>query len=64
MAALTPKSYAGMRYDHLGISGLQWPCPDSAHPGQKRNWRFSRPPRALRLPFGLILFVGNGLTMI
>jgi formate dehydrogenase alpha subunit len=33
MAALTPKSYAGMRYDRLGISGLQWPCPDSAHPG-------------------------------
>jgi formate dehydrogenase alpha subunit len=33
MAALTPKSYAGMRYDRLGISGLQWPCPDSTHPG-------------------------------
>jgi formate dehydrogenase alpha subunit len=33
MAALTPKSYAGMRYDRLGINGLQWPCPDSEHPG-------------------------------
>ena len=33
MASLTPKSYAGMSYDRLGIDGLQWPCPDSDHPG-------------------------------
>jgi len=33
MTALTPKSYAGMRYDRLGVNGLQWPCPDSEHPG-------------------------------
>jgi predicted molibdopterin-dependent oxidoreductase YjgC len=33
MAALTPKSYAGMSYARLGIDGLQWPCPDSEHPG-------------------------------
>lgn len=33
MAALTPHSYAGMRYDRLGLDGLQWPCPDSDHPG-------------------------------
>jgi predicted molibdopterin-dependent oxidoreductase YjgC len=33
MAALTPKSYAGMTYDRLGINGLQWPCPDTSHPG-------------------------------
>ena len=33
MTALTPNSYAGMRYDRLGINGLQWPCPDSRHPG-------------------------------
>jgi len=33
MAALTPKSYAGMTYDRLGIDGLQWPCPDTSHPG-------------------------------
>jgi predicted molibdopterin-dependent oxidoreductase YjgC len=33
MAGLTPKSYAGMTYDRLGIDGLQWPCPDASHPG-------------------------------
>ena len=33
MTALTPKSYAGMTYDRLGLDGLQWPCPDSKHPG-------------------------------
>ncbi len=33
MTALTPKSYAGMSYDRLGLEGLQWPCPDRSHPG-------------------------------
>jgi predicted molibdopterin-dependent oxidoreductase YjgC len=33
MTALTPKSYAGMNYDRLGIDGLQWPCPTIDHPG-------------------------------
>ncbi len=33
MRALTPKSYAGMTYERLGINGLQWPCPDTEHPG-------------------------------
>jgi formate dehydrogenase alpha subunit len=33
MTALTPKSYAGMTYDRLGLNGLQWPCPDQGHPG-------------------------------
>jgi predicted molibdopterin-dependent oxidoreductase YjgC len=33
MAALTPKSYAGMSYERLGLDGLQWPCPDADHPG-------------------------------
>ena len=33
MASLTPKSYAGMTYDRLGLNGLQWPCPDREHPG-------------------------------
>jgi predicted molibdopterin-dependent oxidoreductase YjgC len=33
IAALTPKSYAGMTYDRLGIEGLQWPCPDKSHHG-------------------------------
>lgn len=33
MAALTPKSYAGMTYGRLGLDGLQWPCPDLEHPG-------------------------------
>jgi predicted molibdopterin-dependent oxidoreductase YjgC len=33
MASLTPKSYAGMTYARMGLDGLQWPCPDPAHPG-------------------------------
>jgi formate dehydrogenase alpha subunit len=33
MASLTPKSYAGMTYERLGLDGLQWPCPDPEHPG-------------------------------
>ncbi len=33
MTSLTPKSYAGMTYERLGINGLQWPCPDINHPG-------------------------------
>ena len=33
MASLTPKSYAGMTYERLGLDGLQWPCPDMEHPG-------------------------------
>jgi len=33
MASLTPKSYAGMTYEHLGLDGLQWPCPEPDHPG-------------------------------
>jgi formate dehydrogenase alpha subunit len=33
MASLTPKSYAGMAYERLGLDGLQWPCPDFDHPG-------------------------------
>ncbi|PHJ37446.1 formate dehydrogenase subunit alpha [Desulforamulus profundi] len=32
MAALTP-SYAGIRYDRLEKEGIQWPCPQSDHPG-------------------------------
>ena len=33
MVSLTPKSYAGMTYERLGLDGLQWPCPDGKHPG-------------------------------
>jgi len=32
IATLSP-SYGGVHYDRLGINGLQWPCPDNAHPG-------------------------------
>ncbi len=32
IAALTP-SYGGIRYERLDTLGLQWPCPDGAHPG-------------------------------
>lgn len=33
IALLAPKLYGGMRYDRLGIDGLQWPCPTLDHPG-------------------------------
>jgi len=33
IVSVTPKSYAGMTYDRLGLDGLQWPCPDTDHPG-------------------------------
>jgi len=29
----TTPSYAGITYDRIGDAGLQWPCPDVAHPG-------------------------------
>ncbi|MBU8913781.1 MAG: formate dehydrogenase subunit alpha [Spirochaetales bacterium] len=32
IASLTP-SYGGITYDRLTGVGLQWPCPDSSHPG-------------------------------
>jgi len=32
MSKLTP-SYGGMTYERLGLSGLQWPCPNTEHPG-------------------------------
>ncbi len=32
IASLTP-SYAGMSYERLEECGIQWPCPDKAHPG-------------------------------
>lgn len=34
MASLTP-SYSGMSFDRNDKLGLQWPCPDSKHPGTK-----------------------------
>jgi formate dehydrogenase alpha subunit len=34
ISSLVP-SYAGMRYDRLGGSGLQWPCFDNDHPGTR-----------------------------
>ncbi|MBT7713338.1 MAG: hypothetical protein HN745_16560 [Deltaproteobacteria bacterium] len=33
MVALTPKSYAVMTYERMGLDGLQWPCQDRDHPG-------------------------------
>jgi formate dehydrogenase major subunit/formate dehydrogenase alpha subunit len=32
IAQLTP-SYAGINYERLEGGGIQWPCPDAAHPG-------------------------------
>jgi formate dehydrogenase major subunit len=43
IARLTP-SYGGISYDRLQGDGLQWPCPNSEHPGTKflHQGRFSR----------------------
>jgi len=32
MRKVTP-SYGGITYDRIKQTGLQWPCPDAAHPG-------------------------------
>jgi len=32
IAALTP-SYAGINYERLGVTGINWPCPTEDHPG-------------------------------
>ncbi len=32
ITTVTP-SYAGMTYERLGLDGLQWPCPNTEHPG-------------------------------
>jgi formate dehydrogenase major subunit len=41
--SLTP-SYAGITYDRIEKIGIQWPCPNSTHPGTKflHKDRFSR----------------------
>ncbi|MCK4376308.1 MAG: molybdopterin-dependent oxidoreductase, partial [Candidatus Brocadiae bacterium] len=43
IASLTP-SYGGITYDRLEGGGLQWPCPDSEHPGTPylHKGRFAR----------------------
>jgi formate dehydrogenase alpha subunit len=44
IASLAPKLYGGIRYDRLGIDGIQWPCPAPDHPGTPflHKDRFSR----------------------
>ncbi|MFP4348192.1 MAG: formate dehydrogenase subunit alpha [Desulfococcaceae bacterium] len=32
IAAVTP-SYGGITYDRIAYEGIQWPCPDTEHPG-------------------------------
>ena len=34
IASLTP-SYGGITYDRIEDVGLQWPCPDTSHPGTR-----------------------------
>lgn len=43
ISSLTP-SYAGINYERLITSGIQWPCPDTGHPGTPflHNERFTR----------------------
>ena len=45
MAALTP-SYAGITYERIEKTGLQWPCPTRDHPGTAflHEGRFTRGP--------------------
>ena len=44
MTSLT-QSYGGMTYERLGINGLQWPCPNTDHPGTQylHKQQFPRP---------------------
>ncbi|MCL2677485.1 MAG: formate dehydrogenase subunit alpha [Clostridiales bacterium] len=44
ISALTP-SYGGVSYARLGTEGLQWPCPDAAHPGTPYLHKDGRFPR-------------------
>lgn len=32
LASLTP-IYAGIRHSRISVEGIQWPCPDTSHPG-------------------------------
>jgi formate dehydrogenase alpha subunit len=34
IASLVP-AYGGVRFDRLELAGLQWPCPDTRHPGTR-----------------------------
>jgi predicted molibdopterin-dependent oxidoreductase YjgC len=49
---LTP-SYAGITYGRIEKEGLQWPCPDTDHPGTRylHKDRFSRGNGLHELPF-------------
>ncbi|MCL2816814.1 MAG: formate dehydrogenase subunit alpha [Clostridiales bacterium] len=44
IVTLTP-SYGGVSYARLGKNGLQWPCPDAAHPGTPYLHKDGRFPR-------------------
>ena len=56
LRSLSPM-HAGMRYDRLeALGGIQWPCPDEAHPGSpilhERLW--ADPVEGPRAPFSVV----------
>jgi formate dehydrogenase major subunit len=55
--AIAPAMFGGMSYARLdALDGLQWPCPDEAHPGEAflhaRLWE--RPALGRRAPFSVV----------
>jgi predicted molibdopterin-dependent oxidoreductase YjgC len=53
IASLVP-SYAGIRHERLGNGGLQWPCPDTEHPGTRFLYAESFPTPSGRAKFSLV----------
>jgi formate dehydrogenase alpha subunit len=53
IASLVP-SYAGIRHERLGNGGLQWPCPDTEHPGTRFLYAESFPTPSGRGNFAVV----------
>jgi len=53
IAALVP-SYAGMLHERLSNGGLQWPCPDTSHPGTRFLYAESFPTPTGKATFSCV----------
>ena len=53
IASLAP-SYAGIRHERLTNGGLQWPCPDTSHPGTRFLYAESFPSPSGRASFTVL----------
>ena len=53
IASLVP-SYAGMLHERLGAGGLQWPCPDTSHPGTRFLYAESFPTPSGKASFSVV----------